>query len=736
VISEWAIIYPNNIFSIKTTRVDKMAPSCIAKLLIGQYSELSKKSKAKFPLHDAIVSSKTSLVGKLLKNKKTPVDSLCNGFSPLGFATAVGNTEVTKLLLEKGADLNLKDDKYGLSPLIHAVMGNFPEIVRLLLKAGAKIDICSSQGDSTLKVAAEANNIDIARILISSGANLELPNKEGFTILQHVAIDNYVEMATLLIDSGAKIDKKNRDGRTALMYAAKEGHLEMVDLLVKKGARVNLQDVHGFSALIAAVMENHTTVAELLVGAAAELNVQTKESWTPVMYAIIKNNIHLVKLFGLLDARLDVKNSCGHTAKMIAYGENNAQMLKLLEEEEAKGKDLGTFDMRAFPKTPGTCSRPHHSDTSRQKHADAKPNHSESSKQKYADARPNLSASHLSMYDEMMEFNHSQISGAPLSESNRFAYLDPNKPSNISDLQNRADAYKQDQPGANFSGETFKEIVSTNLKKYGYKDETGSSIDTLKFDHPSAKSSNPGETFEEFILTNLKNFGIIEDEDESGSTSSSEVDQEKTKLKACFNCEDEETVGEAFKTCSRCKYARYCSKECQRCDWSQHKASCKKMAEATEANASSFPSAAGVKIAKQQISSDDSDETNAVTVPVSTLFTALKKTLIQRKPKFKYCFNCFEEEPDVEKLWKCVCKAARYCSKECHEEDWIDHMDLCLQTRRECEEDKKDADGEREEKEDDDEEKEEEGDGEEKEGEGEGEEKEEYYRNFDMEGVD
>ena len=119
--------------------------------LVGQYSELSKKSKAKFPLHDAIVSSKTSLVGKLLKDEKTPVDSLCNGFSPLGFATAVGNTEVTKLLLEKGADLNLKDDKYGLSPLIHAVMGNFPEIVRLLLKAGAKIDICSSQGDSTLK---------------------------------------------------------------------------------------------------------------------------------------------------------------------------------------------------------------------------------------------------------------------------------------------------------------------------------------------------------------------------------------------------------------------------------------------------------------------------------------------------------------------------------------------------------------------------------------------------------
>ena len=58
------------------------------------------------------------------------------------------------------------------------------------------------------------------------------------------------------------------------------------------------------------------------------------------------------------------------------------------------------------------------------------------------------------------------------------------------------------------------------------------------------------------------------------------------------------------------------------------------------ANASSFPSAAGVKIAKQQTSSDDSDETNAVTVPVSTLFTALKKTLIQRKPKEKPFIFC------------------------------------------------------------------------------------------------
>jgi len=39
----------------------------------------------------------------------------------------------------------------------------------------------------------------------------------------------------------------------------------------------------------------------------------------------------------------------------------------------------------------------------------------------------------------------------------------------------------------------------------------------------------------------------------------------------CNNCED---VGMGFQRCSRCKAVWYCSPECQKANWTKHKASC------------------------------------------------------------------------------------------------------------------------------------------------------------------
>jgi len=44
----------------------------------------------------------------------------------------------------------------------------------------------------------------------------------------------------------------------------------------------------------------------------------------------------------------------------------------------------------------------------------------------------------------------------------------------------------------------------------------------------------------------------------------------------CFRCK-KMTNRETLKACSRCKYAQYCSKECQVADWPSHKAICKQM---------------------------------------------------------------------------------------------------------------------------------------------------------------
>jgi len=46
----------------------------------------------------------------------------------------------------------------------------------------------------------------------------------------------------------------------------------------------------------------------------------------------------------------------------------------------------------------------------------------------------------------------------------------------------------------------------------------------------------------------------------------------------CFRCK-QLTNRKTLMACGRCKYAQYCSKECQVADWPSHKATCKKMSD-------------------------------------------------------------------------------------------------------------------------------------------------------------
>ena len=60
-----------------------------------------------------------------------------NGWTPLMRATFKGNTEIVKILVENGADVNAKN-AYGYSVLfIGETLNKQPEIIKMLVKAGA-----------------------------------------------------------------------------------------------------------------------------------------------------------------------------------------------------------------------------------------------------------------------------------------------------------------------------------------------------------------------------------------------------------------------------------------------------------------------------------------------------------------------------------------------------------------------------------------------------------------------
>lgn len=92
-----------------------------------------------------------------------------HSWTPLYFALLNENAPLVKLLISKGANVNLKDDD-GWTPIIQAVHNNSLEFVKLLVEAGADVNSQTNEGLTPLRIAEQRNAHDIANYLISKGA--------------------------------------------------------------------------------------------------------------------------------------------------------------------------------------------------------------------------------------------------------------------------------------------------------------------------------------------------------------------------------------------------------------------------------------------------------------------------------------------------------------------------------------------------------------------------------------
>lgn len=97
-------------------------------------------------LYDATFYGKIDIVKFLLENGANPNNKLSNGMTPLYGASIVGGSscfDCAKLLLEYGADCNIPDDNWGVTPVHVAIGKDKIELVKLYLNNpyGKKADL-------------------------------------------------------------------------------------------------------------------------------------------------------------------------------------------------------------------------------------------------------------------------------------------------------------------------------------------------------------------------------------------------------------------------------------------------------------------------------------------------------------------------------------------------------------------------------------------------------------------
>jgi uncharacterized protein len=158
-------------------------------------------------------------------------------------AAHTGNPEVVKLLLDRGVDVNAKENTYGETALIWAGSENHVAAIKLLLARGADINARSN----ALVYPKDRFGLEGVTTILPHGS---------WTALMYAARQGSLAAAQALTAAGASLNLTDPDGTTALVLAIINGHYDTAALLTEKGADPNLADTAGMAALYAAVDMN------------------------------------------------------------------------------------------------------------------------------------------------------------------------------------------------------------------------------------------------------------------------------------------------------------------------------------------------------------------------------------------------------------------------------------------------------------------------------------------------
>lgn len=241
------------------------------------------------PLHLAAFGNRLAMARVLLE-KGAPLNARNDwGETPLYLAAAEGNLSVMRYLMSLGADVNVTARPRGWSALRTAVFNGHLETARMLHANRAAADLCAAAGlgltaevenaiskdsaalkrrvpalDAPLYWAALRGQWSVAQLLLSRGAPHDVRDEKGRTPALVAAMNGHSAVLTYLLNAGADINDYDDHGQTALHLAAGSGSSGVVSLLLSRKARTDIRDVKGRTALDVSREAGRLAIAEQL----------------------------------------------------------------------------------------------------------------------------------------------------------------------------------------------------------------------------------------------------------------------------------------------------------------------------------------------------------------------------------------------------------------------------------------------------------------------------------------
>jgi ankyrin repeat protein len=331
---------PLHIFAYEKKRKD------FSKTLIEKGADIKKTStEGKTILHLAASQDDWQFVNFVLGFNPDINARDSGGLTPLLAAIDKSAIRSAGILMEKGADVNVKD-RIGRNAIHYLAAAK--NATGLLSKLeGSKLDINAkdSTGRTPLAMAVENGRTENVEYLLNIGADVNGIDHAGNALIL-AAYEKSRPMLNLFINRGAKLNVKKSDGKTLLLLGLENNDTSLVQLLADKGINVNEQQANGKYPLEFAIEKKQTVNVKTLLDAKADHTIKTSGGDPLLSLTIEKRNETVAGLLLQKGADPNGKNRAGRNHLFHSLDENQPAIFKLLIDFNA---DINEKDANGTP---------------------------------------------------------------------------------------------------------------------------------------------------------------------------------------------------------------------------------------------------------------------------------------------------------------------------------------------------------------------------------------------------
>ncbi len=265
-------------------------------------------------------------------------------------ATWANDVPRARTLIERGADVNAKDDTEQSSYLITTSEG-YLDLLNLTLSNGARVNSLDSWNGTGLIRAAERGHALVVGRLLAAGIDKNHVNRIGYQAL-HEAVwlgadtSTYVDTVRALVAGGVELNRVSvsegltplemarqrgyaaleaaliaalrptriTDPDAALLRAAGAGDADRLARALRAGADLESRDSFGRTALLLAVSEGRDDAARLLVAMGANPNALDDRHDTPWLVTGVTGSVSMLETLLPAKPDLGIVNRFGGTS--------------------------------------------------------------------------------------------------------------------------------------------------------------------------------------------------------------------------------------------------------------------------------------------------------------------------------------------------------------------------------------------------------------------------------------